>query len=248
MAHSDGSVVIAIDGPAAAGKSTVARRLANLLRFIYVDSGSLYRAVTWQALRSGIDVADPSAVAHFVESLDLRVEVNEGRMTVNVGGIDPGLELRSLAVNEHVSPVSAIPEVRARVREWLRSLVRSGHLVVEGRDIGTAVFPDTPYKFYLDADPLERARRRQRDLHEGGDPIRLEEVNEALARRDRLDRDRKTDPLRIAPGAVIIDTTLLSVDDVVRAILSRLPADLGLKGGNEPVKDVGDKERDASSS
>lgn len=230
---SNGNVVIAIDGPAAAGKSTVARRLANLLRFVYVDSGALYRTVTWQGIRAGVNLADPAAVARWVEGLDLQVGVREGQMVVTAGGIDPGLELRSGAVNEHVSPVSAVPQVRARVREWLRSLLPFGHLVVEGRDIATAVFPDTPYKFYLDADPLERARRRQRDLSVEGRGPRLEEVSESLARRDRLDRGREADPLRIAAGAVIIDTTLLSVEDVVREILTRLPADLGLKAVGE---------------
>jgi cytidylate kinase len=222
----NGRVVIAIDGPAASGKSTVARRLAALLRFLYVDSGALYRAVTWSALRAGVNPADPTAVRQLARNISLSFEIADGAVRFRVEGFDPGDELRSQAVNEHVSPVAAVPDVRGRVNQWLRSLAELGNLVVEGRDIGTAVFPETPFKFYLDADPLERARRRQREMTASGGEATLDEVGAALARRDHYDRSRSLDPLRIAPGAVVVDTTLLSIDEVVRAILSRLPPDL----------------------
>jgi len=217
------SEVIAIDGPSASGKSTIARRVAQALSHIYVDSGSLYRAVTWQALRKGIATDDGRALTELVQAMDIKLEVVEGSVRFTVDAIAPGAALRTAEIDRHVSPVSAVPCVRERVVEWLRSMQRFGNLVMEGRDIGTAVFPDAAHKFYLDASPEERARRRHA---ERGDETAADmgAVREALKRRDSIDSTRQAAPLRVAEGAVVVDSTGLSIDDVVALILDRIGA------------------------
>lgn len=217
--------VIAIDGPSGAGKSTVARALGRLLGFLYVDSGALYRIATWQALRQGVDTSDETALARFVSGLKVDFEQFDGSVAYRVAGDAPGDAIRSPEINRHVSPVSKVPEVRSRVTAWLRSMRSLGDLVVEGRDIGSVVFPDTPARFYLDADPAERARRRHlEELGKGLDQGK-DAVLASLLNRDRIDSSRSTAPLRIADGAVVIDSTTLGIDAVIAAILDRLPPD-----------------------
>ena len=152
--------VIAIDGPSASGKSTVARQAAHALGFNYVDSGALYRGLTWKCLRENVDIDHPADVVELVRRVELEFFVEEGAVRFTLDGEDPGAQVRSMAVQERVSDVAALPEVRAMVVQHLRDTTRFGSLVMEGRDIGTVVFPDTPFKFYLDANPEERARRR----------------------------------------------------------------------------------------
>jgi len=213
--------VVAIDGPAASGKSTVARRVAKALNRVYVDSGALYRGVTWLALRRGVDLNDGNAVVAMAESLKPAFAVTEGAVRFTLDGEDPGDGIRTQVVNDSVSRVAAQPRVRARVTAWLREMSAYGELVMEGRDIGTAVFPDARWKFYLDASPEERARRR---LAESREPLDAETVSRSIQRRDAVDSGRKAAPLRVAEDAVVVDTTGRSIDQVVEQVLAAVRA------------------------
>lgn len=210
---------IAIDGPSASGKSSVSKGVAAELGFVYVDSGAFYRGVTWQALRRGVDLADPGQVVAAMHDAEWNFFVENDAVAFSIDGDVPVQELREKDVREAVAGVAAIPEVRRFVVENLRALERFGDLVVEGRDIGTVVFPDSPYKFYLDADPRERAMRRYRELVAAGEDEKAEEVMESLRRRDELDATRKTDPLAVAPGARVIDTTSMTLEEVVQTVV-----------------------------
>lgn len=217
--------VICIDGPAAAGKSTVARAVATRLGFLYVDSGALYRTATWQALKAGVDTADADAVARFAPRLHIDFAVREGVVAYSVDGEEPGQAIRTPEINRHVSPVSTVAAIRDRVTGWLRELRVLGPLIVEGRDIGSVVFPDSPARFYLDADPEERTRRRHlEDVLKGfADSASRDAVKASLLNRDRIDSTRKAAPLSVAPGACVIDTTPLGIDEVVARIVAALP-------------------------
>lgn len=218
------SGVVAVDGPAASGKSTVARRAAQALGWLYVDSGALYRAVTWFVLAEGVPPGDRDGVSAAVGRIGMEFFAAEGATRFRLNGRELRDELRSREVTESVSPVAAVPAVRARVNEWLRSLTRFGGLVVEGRDIGTAVFPSAGWKFYLDASPEERARRRFLQKGDGGAAADVAEVAQALRRRDEIDRGRKADPLKTAADAIVIDSTGMSADEVAALIVARVRA------------------------
>jgi CMP/dCMP kinase len=209
--------VVAIDGPSASGKSTVAKKVAAALGRLYVDSGAVYRAITWKALQRKV-AADAAACGKLARETRVELFVKDGAVRFKIDGVELGAELRSSAVNENVSVVSAIPEVRTEVVTCLKSMLKFGNLVMEGRDIGTAVFPDAEFKFYLDADPKERARRRSAELA----GAELSAIHDSLKRRDAIDSSRKNDPLKIAPGAVILDTTAMSVEDVAQQIIRRI--------------------------
>jgi cytidylate kinase len=202
---------IAIDGPAASGKSTLARILSQRLGLIMVNSGSMYRAVTWKVLQRGIDPNNREAVVQVLRDMELECGVDGHVSTVRVDGVDPGDELRSEEVNSHVSAVSAIPEVRECLVSLQRDYLKLGDVVMEGRDIGSVVFPETPYKIYMDADPNVRASRR-------------EEVGEvdSVMDRDRADSRRETAPLKIAEGAAILDTSGHTIETGVAAALEIL--------------------------
>jgi CMP/dCMP kinase len=202
---------IAIDGPAASGKSTLARILSQKLGLIMVNSGSMYRAVTWKVLQRGIDPNDRAAVVQALRDMEIECDVDGLVSTVKVDGLDPGEELRSEEVNSHVSAVSAIPEVRECLVSLQRDYLKLGDVVMEGRDIGSVVFPETPYKIYMDADPNVREARR-------------EEVGEvdSVAARDRADSRRETAPLKIAEGAAILDTSGHTIETGVAAALEIL--------------------------
>ena len=214
--------VIAIDGPSASGKSTVAKKVAVGLGFLYVDSGSLYRGVTWKALKEAVSTSDAGKVAEMLKTVDIIFFVGDGAVRFKIDGIELKSEIRSIAVNENVSKIAAMPVVRTKVVTWLRDMRSFGNLVMEGRDIGTAVFPDAEYKFYLDASEEERARRRFSEIHGGVEKITFTEVNESLKRRDAIDKGRKMDPLRVAQGAVIVDTTSMNIEQVAVYILDQL--------------------------
>jgi cytidylate kinase len=216
---------IAIDGPSASGKSSVSKGVAAELGFIYVDSGALYRGVTWQAIRKGVDTTDDEAVVNLLHDSDWDFFIQDGASTFSIDGDVPVQELREKAVRENVAHVAVIPEIRTFVVESLQSLEHFGSLVMEGRDIGTKVFPDSPYKFYLDADPEERAMRRYRELVAAGESEKAEEVMESLKKRDKIDSTRKVDPLTVAPGAHKIDSTSMTLEEVVQAIVDIVRAD-----------------------
>jgi cytidylate kinase len=210
---------IAIDGPSASGKSSVAKAAAAELGCIYVDSGALYRGVTWQAIRAGADPQDAKAVVEAMHGAEWDFFVEDDAAVFSVNGDVPMQELREKDVREAVAGVAAMPEVRTFVVESLRSLKNFGSLVIEGRDIGTVVFPDSPYKFYLDADPQERAMRRYRELVAAGEDEKAHEVMESLKKRDRIDSTRGTDPLVRAPDARVIDSTSMTLEEVIRTVV-----------------------------
>ena len=160
------TLVIAIDGPSASGKSTVARLTAKKLNINYVDSGSFYRGITWKALREGIDTTDSERVIELITNFDFQCFLRDGAVEFTIDREEPGDQIRSQPVQEHVSDIAAIPEVRTFIVNMLRDTVRFGPLAMEGRDIGTVVFPDSPFKYYLDASPEERAKRRFNELEE----------------------------------------------------------------------------------
>lgn len=216
-APADRPMVIAIDGPAGSGKSTVGRRLATDLGLEYLDTGAMYRGVTFAALRRGIDPADTDVVAR----LALQVELTMADGSIVVDGVDATIEIRGPEVTRAVSLVATNADVRTemvrRQREWAHE---RGGGVLEGRDIGTVVFPDAALKVYLDASPEVRASRRSQEVTD----LSYETVAADLARRDALDQGRDTSPLTVADGAVTVDTTHRSVDSIVEE-LKRLLAD-----------------------
>jgi len=213
--------VVAIDGPAGSGKSTVARAVADALGLPVLDTGAMYRALTWAVLDGGIDPGDRAAVIGVAERLDLDVGP-----PVRVGGRDVNDAIRTADVTAAVSTVAAVPEVRVRLvaaqREWIEI---HGGGVVEGRDIGTVVAPDAVLKVYLVASEEERARRRQRQDDADG-PGDLGATQEAIRRRDAIDSGRAASPLAVAADAVVLDTTDLSVEGVVAEVLARYKAAL----------------------
>lgn len=215
--------VIAIDGPAASGKSTVGEAVARALGFLYVDTGAMYRAVTQAALTRGIPVADEAAVVALTRQLAIAIrrdEVGDGRQyTVLVDGEDVTWALRSPAVDAHVSQVSAYPEVRAVLVDEQRRMAAAGRVVMVGRDIGTVVLPTAPLKVYLDASAAERARRRYRELLARGQPADYEAILAGIRARDAVDSSRAASPLQPAADAVILDTDGKSVEQVVACVL-----------------------------
>ena len=212
-------VVIAIDGPSASGKSTVARESARALGFNYVDSGSLYRGLTWKCLREQVSVEDPLAVIELVNRIRLEFFVEERAVRFTIDGEDPGAQVRSVPVQERVSDVAAIPEVRAFLVRLLRETTRFGSLVMEGRDIGTVVFPDAQLKIYLDASPGVRAMRRVLEMRQKGMDADPAQVEAEIRERDHRDSNRAEAPLTQAPGAVYVDTSPMGVGEVVAALL-----------------------------
>ncbi len=215
MKDSNRPVVIAIDGPAGAGKSTVGRALADRLELGYLDTGAMYRAMTFAALRRGVVEGDLDEVAAMAPTVEMSFE--DG--VVIVDGVDATSEIRGREVTEAVSQISANPSVRQVLVERQRSwVVEHDGGVVEGRDIGTVVFPDADLKLYITASPRVRAERRVLEL--GGD---VAEVEASIIKRDRVDSSRAHSPLTEAADAVIVDTTGLSIDEVVAHILEMLP-------------------------
>lgn len=214
MSH-DGLRVIAIDGPAGSGKSTVARRLAERLGLEYLDTGAMYRAVTFAALRRGIDPADDEPVAALASRVDLTVTLDG----VVVDGVDATIEIRGPEVTRAVSTVAANPTVRtelvSRQREWAR---RRGGGVIEGRDIGSVVFPDAALKVYLDARPEVRAARRSKEVSD----LDYETVAADIARRDALDQGRDASPLTRAGDAVELDTSDLTIDEILDLLVAQI--------------------------
>lgn len=215
--------VIAIDGPSGAGKSTIAKGIGKRLGFLHVDSGALYRIMTLLVLRAGVDPNNAEEVAKFSASVTPDFVVRDGRVVALIDGNEAGEAIRTAEINSVVSPVSKVPEVRTRITTWLREMTRFGKLVVEGRDIGSVVFPDTPARFYLDASAEARAHRRHLEEIAKGMATQDEEaVKASLLNRDRIDSTRKTAPLKIADGAIVIDSTLLGIEEVLSLVESNI--------------------------
>jgi CMP/dCMP kinase len=202
------------------GKSTVARQVATRLRYRYVDTGSLYRAVAWRVARTGTNPADHSAIAKLLASTRITVNPDPESPRIRVDDRDVTQEIRTAEVSQLASVVSAIPAVR----EWLlpvqRALGSEGHVVVEGRDIGTCVFPTASVKFFLEADSEVRAARRQRELVTAGVSVPLDRTQQDMDMRDHRDRTRSLSPLKPASDAIVIDTSTLSVDEVIDKLMT----------------------------
>ena len=205
--------VIAIDGPAASGKSSVARELARRLNFVYVNSGAMYRAVTWTVLDHGIYPDDKIAIVKFISSSRLGGKFIDGEFHLLINDVVLTPHLHEDRVNAEVSRVSTVPEVRKLLVQRMRDYAAKHDLVIEGRDIGSVVFPDTPYKFYIDASPEVRARRRA-----------AQGLRDEIAQRDRADSSRAASPLIVTKDAEVIDTSHLTVSQVVDEIVRRLRA------------------------
>ncbi len=208
------ALVIAMDGPAASGKSSVARRVAQSLGWLYVNTGNMYRAVTWAVIQAGVDPRDAVAVAKLGQALQLDFIQQSGQVQMLTNGRAlSDEELNSQEVNAAVSLIAQVPSVRARLVNEQRAITRQGALVMEGRDIGSVVFPATPHKFYIDAS--EEVRRARRGL---------QGLNDTVALRDQLDKSRKTAPLVVPEGALVIDSSDLTLDQVVARVLDTLKA------------------------
>ena len=208
-------LVIAIDGPSGAGKGTVARAIATRLGYRHVDTGAMYRAIAWLALSRGLSPDDHQAVSELAATA--RIDLAGGR--VSIADQDVTQAIRTPAIDRGAASVARIPGVRRALVESQRALGASGGIVMEGRDIGTVVFPAADVKIYLDADPAERARRRALDPAHAVSAVALPDIASAMADRDRLDATRAASPLIIAPDAVLIDTTGLEVDAVVERVM-----------------------------
>ncbi|MFC6023618.1 (d)CMP kinase [Plantactinospora solaniradicis] len=203
--------VVAVDGPSGSGKSTVSRRLATALDARYLDTGAMYRAVTWAVLRSGVDPQDAEAVTKVAGETDLKIGVDPEASSVTADGIAIDRDIRGPEVTGAVSAVSAVPAVREQLVALQREIIEAaGRIVVEGRDIGSVVAPDADLKVYLTASAEARAHRRSAE-----NSADLSATAADIARRDRLDSTRAADPLRQAPDAVVLDTTALGIDEVV---------------------------------
>lgn len=216
MSSDTGTLVIALDGTSGSGKSSTSRGVADRLGLRYLDTGAMFRAMTWWLLGEGVDVHDPAAVA--AAAVRPRIESGTDPLapTITVDGRDVSVEIRTDEVNAAVSPVSAVPEVRALLLQLQRDVIGAGGIVVEGRDIGSVVWPQAEVKVYLSADPAARARRRAAE--EGGSD--LASTQESLLARDRIDSGRATAPLTMAEGAVHVDSTHLSLEEVVDRIVA----------------------------
>jgi cytidylate kinase len=213
-------LVIAIDGPAGVGKSTVAQKLAARLGLMYVDSGATYRAAALKVLEASVDPQDEATVAKLIGSTDVQVAAGDGEPRVLVDGTDVTGRLRTPEVTLAAAQVSRLPQVRAKLIEIQRAFARDQGVVMEGRDIGTVVFPKAQLKIFLKADVEERARRRRKQDSREGREAKLDKTAYEIGRRDQLDTERKISPLMPAPDAVEIDSTLLQAEQVVEQILS----------------------------
>ncbi|HXN84960.1 MAG TPA: (d)CMP kinase [Candidatus Binataceae bacterium] len=213
--------IIAIDGPGGAGKSTVARKLAKALAMTYLNTGAMYRAVAVAIREAGIRRDDPKLEERIAPILKLiRIDLDGDRVSLN--GHDISSLITENEINDLASVYSALPSVRARMRELQHATGKAGGVVMEGRDIGTVVFPDAEFKFYLDADSAIRAERRYAELSRKDAAVKRDEVLRQLAERDQRDRMREIAPLKVADDAVVIDVSKMSIDEVVSALKERI--------------------------
>ena len=204
---------VAIDGPAGAGKSTIAKMVAKKLNFIYVDTGAMYRAIALYLLRGGVDTADETAVSEAVKNADITIRYQDGAQQVILNGEDVSGLIRTEKVGNTASATSVYPSVRAHLLELQRSLAASQNVIMDGRDIGTVVFPDAELKLFVTASPEVRAKRRVDELEAKGIPASYEEVLENVKKRDYIDSTREESPLRQADDALVLDNSHMTLDE-----------------------------------
>ncbi len=210
---------IAIDGPAGAGKSTVARELAKLLKIKYLDSGAMYRAITLKVILTKTDLENEKSLRNLMDNTKMTIIAEEDRSRIFIDGEEVTESIRSSEVNGFVSQVSTIPIVREKLVQLQRDFAAQwGEVVMDGRDIGTTVLPHAGLKIYLEASPEERVNRRWKEYRQKGNDISSEEVEKELMLRDTIDSERELSPLEVAPGAVMLDTTDMNIDEVVKTI------------------------------
>ena len=230
MVDKKNGLVIAIDGPSGAGKSTVARLLAKRLKYIYIDTGAMYRAIGWKAKQEGIDPADEQAVAELCGSTKVTIKIDNSDPRFYVNGEDVTSEIRTPEMGMMASAVSKVPVVRARLLTLQRELGRNGGVVMDGRDIGTVIFPDADVKFFLDAGALERGNRRYQELKAKGMDVDLAQITREIEERDIQDSSRDIAPLKKADDALLIDSSRMGIDEVVEAMQAEVEKRLG-RGG-----------------
>ncbi len=214
--------IITIDGPSGSGKSTISRRLAARLHYTYLDTGAMYRAVGLLVNRSGIDLDDEADIQKILEGMDLQLLPGDGDTRVILDREDVSSAIRTAEMGMVASRVSALPVVRKKLTELQRTLGLRGAVVAEGRDTGTVVFPEAELKFYLDASPEERARRRSAQLREQGHDVDEKEILAQIKKRDKDDSARSLAPLKAAENAVIIDSSVMTIEEVVNFMLDQL--------------------------
>ena len=215
-------LVIAIDGPSGAGKSTVARLLARALGYTYIDTGAMYRAIGWQAQQHGIDPVNEPALSGLCERTEVTITHDSDEQRVLVNGFDVTGEIRTPEMGMMASAVSKSPAVRMRLLALQRGLGSQGGVVMDGRDIGTVVFPDADFKFYLDASAEERGRRRWQELRDKGMSVDRAAITDEIRARDRQDSSRKIAPLKRASDARYLDSSAMTTDEVLREMLSAI--------------------------
>lgn len=220
-------MIIAIDGPAGSGKSTIAKIVAEKLRFRYIDTGSMYRSVAWKSLQKKITLGDEDAVANIARETKIELVPRENGQSVFIDGEDITSQLKEETISRGAAIVAAQPAIREIMTAKQRELGKQGEVVIDGRDIGTVVFPQADKKFFMDADPEERGRRRFTELKDKKQIANadLATIIEQVKQRDHEDRNRKIAPLKKAEDAILIDTTHLSIDEVVEQIMKTINLD-----------------------
>lgn len=212
--------IIAMDGPAGSGKGTIAKKVAEKLQLINIDTGAMYRCITLYTLKNNIDKSDKEKIIGILENIDIELLEKDGQQCVMLNGEDVTKEIRTEKVNAIVSDISGIEEVRKKMVILQRKLAEGKNIIMEGRDIGTTVFPNANIKIYLDADMEVRAKRRYKENLEKGIDTSFEEVKESILKRDEKDRNREYGALKIAENAIRVDTSNLTVEEVVEVVIN----------------------------